>query len=224
MLQFTESKVSALLAEVGWGTQKLRIRLSWGYYRTLLQADVVGLTLRSSNIGSLGFQHHAIANGANRPTLMRKPSPPLGITQDSMSNISTTFSAYVEDIISNDLGGYVSSGAYDEDDSQFSKRLLWAICLFYQRGLQAEEEVSPGQRFCVGKLLMTCSVRYSRRQSRCTLRALSSNEVSFSTQPPLSRFRRIFSNLIQHALPHALRKDKSNLRFSPFKENESWRY
>ena len=143
MLQFTEGKVTALLSEVGWGTQKLRVRLSWGYYRTL-EADVVNLTLRQ-NIGSLGFQHHAIANGANRPTLMRKPSPPLGITQESMSKTANAYSAYVEDIINKDLWSYATSGAYDEDDSPFAKRLLWTVSSYYLSGLQADEEVGAYQ-------------------------------------------------------------------------------
>jgi hypothetical protein len=141
MGHFTSANVASFVANnaTSWGTQQLPVRLSWGY-RRLLQADVVVLALRSAT-SAMGFQHQAIANGAGRPLLIRKQSPPLGIPLAAMEEMEDVYSQYIRDIVQSDLRGYVSI-AYDDQDSMLPERLLGAVCSFYISGLEADEEVS----------------------------------------------------------------------------------
>lgn len=148
MGHFNLANVESFVAKnaTGWGTQHLLVRLTWGY-RRLLEANVVALTLRSTS-SDMGFQHQAFSNGSGRPTLLRKQSPPLGIPLGAMEELEDVYSQYIRDIVQSDLREYVSI-AYDDQDSYLPEHLLGAVCSYYIKGLEADEEVSSRSNFCV---------------------------------------------------------------------------
>jgi hypothetical protein len=51
------------------------------------------------------------------------------------------YRCHVEDVVENDLPHYVSI-AYDDQSSKFSERLLEAVCVWYQKGVGDDDEVS----------------------------------------------------------------------------------
>ena len=157
MGHLTVAKVEAFVDRnaIGWGTNPLPIRLSWGY-RRLLEANVVTLTL--SNSSEMAFSHQAIANGSNRPSLSRRRSPPLGIPLAAMDDMEDEYSSYIQDIVQNDLRSFVSV-AYDDQDCKLPEQLLGAVCSYYLHGLEIDEEVSIKHRSdSMDDTNRTCSV------------------------------------------------------------------
>jgi hypothetical protein len=123
-----------------WGTEYLFVRMSWGYKRRLLDAEVVALTLVNNN-SEMGYQELAVANGNARPLLVRKQSPPLGIPLAAMDDMQDKYAGYIQDIVQSDLAQYVPV-AYTDQDSLLPQRLLGAVCAFYTAGSETDNEVS----------------------------------------------------------------------------------
>ena len=176
MSRFQEAEVASLLSQVAWTKQKLRVRLSWGYCQTL-EVDVVRIELRNTQSNPLAFQHQVMANGQNKPTLMRKPSPPLGVPSESVRLMESIHDKYISRIVDSGLERYVMEGAYNDDDSDLPKRLLGTICHYYQRCSEADEEVRyPGWLYRHEKLTLL-SANCFVIPLRCISRALSCSAV-----------------------------------------------
>jgi len=140
MSRFQEAEVASLLSTVAWTKQKLRVRLSWGYCHTL-EVDCVRIDLRDARTNPLTFQHQVLPNGQDKPIIMRKLSPPLGVPSESVRTMETIHEKYISRIVESNLDQYVLESAYNDDDSDLPRRLLGAICDYYQRCSEAEEEV-----------------------------------------------------------------------------------
>lgn len=142
MGHFTRASVEKFVTQntSTWGTEKLVVRMTWGY-RKLLHAEVVVLALRT-NGQDVSFQHQTIFQpGDNRPALVRKQSPPLGIPLAAMDEMQNMYASYIQDIVQSDLAEYVPV-AYTDQESEFAEELLGAVCNYYSAGLATDNEVT----------------------------------------------------------------------------------
>jgi hypothetical protein len=140
MSRFQEAEVASLLSSVAWTKQKMRIRLSWGYCHTL-EVECVKIDIRDARTNPLTFQHQVLPNGQEKPILMRKLSPPLGVPSEALRAMESIHDKYISRIVESNLEQYVLEGAYNDDDSELPKRLLGSVCHYYQRCSEADEEV-----------------------------------------------------------------------------------
>ncbi|KAI9641056.1 hypothetical protein NHQ30_010484 [Ciborinia camelliae] len=120
-----------------WGTDKMIVRLSWGY-RVPLKVTVVSLSVRGST-SVFRYQHQTYINASGRPTFTRKKSPPLGIPVLSMEERQEEYARYIKEIVRNDLDGYAII-AYEPEESDLAKHLLRTVCQFYTAGVEANDE------------------------------------------------------------------------------------
>ena len=139
MGHFTRANIEAFVDRnaTGWGNRQIPIRLGWGYRRTI-HANVVALTLTPTS--EMGFTHHAISFGSDRPALSRRQSPPLGIPMAAMEELEDAYSLYIREIVQNDLQSFVSV-VFENQECKFAEQLFGAVCGYYLHGLQADEEV-----------------------------------------------------------------------------------
>lgn len=147
---YSKAKVEVFVNEnaTAWGSHEMLVKMMWGYRRPLEETVVPLLLHRNSQ---LEFAHQAISNGTNKPTVLKKKSPPLGLPLAAMDDMQRKYSTYVQEIVTEDLSNYVAI-AYGPKDPELPKRLLQAIASFYRAGLAAGEKVlSKTQR-----LLDTC--------------------------------------------------------------------
>lgn len=111
--------------------------MDWGYWKPL-EETVVTITMRKDS--QLAYQHQSISNGKNKPTLLRKNSPPLGLPPAAMDDMQSRYSEFVQRIVTEDLMNYVSV-PYSDQDSCLPERLLQAIANFYSAALAAGDKV-----------------------------------------------------------------------------------
>jgi hypothetical protein len=143
MGHFTKANVEKFVSDnaTGWGLHEMVIRMTWGYWRPL-EVTVVPLEIRANS--QIGFHHQTSAKGSNRPTLVRKTSPPLGIPLAAMDDMQEEYRVLLQRIVHDDLINYVSI-AYDDQDSELPGRLLKSLGTFYCAGKIAGDEVLHDQ-------------------------------------------------------------------------------
>ena len=143
MGHFTKANVESFISKntSSWGTQRMLIRMDWGYPK-FLEAEVVALALRSSS-SEMGFFHQTVSNGVARPLLARKLSPPLGIPLAVIHEMQDAYSKYIQDIVQSDVASYIPT-AYIDQASELPTRLLEAVASFYGAGSAADNEVCRG--------------------------------------------------------------------------------
>jgi hypothetical protein len=144
MGHFTKDNVEQFVSQnaSGWGSQEIFIRMKWGYWKPI-EATVVSLQIHGNS--QIGFHHSTIPNGTNRPTLVRKDSPPLGIPLAAMDDMQEEYRLLTHRIVHEDVSNYVSI-AYDDQDSELPERLLTSIGAFYSASKAAGYEVRPRSR------------------------------------------------------------------------------
>jgi hypothetical protein len=147
-----------------WGSHEISIRMMWGYWKPL-EARVVTLEIHSNS--QIGFQHQTAFNGTNRPALLRKTSPPLGIPLAAMDDMEDEYRLLVHRIVHDDLINYVTI-AYDDQESDLPERLLTAIGTFYCASKVAGNEVLPA--VASQSMINTdcCSANFSDMPSKYT--------------------------------------------------------
>jgi hypothetical protein len=138
---FTKTSVEAFIGKhaIQWGTHNIPVRMSWGC-RKLLSVNVVAFSLLGDS-SELAYNHQAIANGKGGVELVRNKCAPLGINMADIDDMKKDYRCHVEDVVENDLRHYVSI-AYDDQSSKFAESLLEAVCLWYQKGVGDDDEVS----------------------------------------------------------------------------------
>lgn len=120
----------------GWGTKEMTIRMTWGYWNPL-EAKVFALDIRrDSQIGV----HHSASWGPEGATLVKKPSPPLGIPLAAMDSLQDEYDVLVQKIVHDDLINYVAI-AYDDQESELPERLLRSIATFHNASKVVGNEV-----------------------------------------------------------------------------------
>lgn len=139
--------------------------MDWGH-RKFLDADVVALALRSSS-SEMGFHHQTITNGNERPVLVRKQSPPLGIPLAAMDEMQDTYSRYIQDIVQSDIGEYIPV-AYIDQDSDLPMQLLGAVASYYSAGNARDSEVRRSLSGLQQCILTRCSPNSFAVPSKCT--------------------------------------------------------
>ena len=139
MGHFTKANVEKFVSDnaTGWGIHEIVIRMTWGYWRPL-EATVVSLEIHGNS--QIGVHHQASANGKNRPTLVEKTSPPLGIPLAAMDDMEEEYRVLLQGIVHDDLINYVSI-AYDDQASELPERLLTSLGTFYCASKVAGVEV-----------------------------------------------------------------------------------
>ncbi|KAJ8070699.1 hypothetical protein OCU04_001070 [Sclerotinia nivalis] len=120
-----------------WRTDKMVVRLSWGY-RVPLKVTVVTLLLPEST-SIFRYQHQTYINASGEPTFTRKRSPPLGIPLMSMEERQQEYARYIKEIVQHDLDEYAKV-AYEPEESDLAKLLLKTVCQFYTAGKEANDE------------------------------------------------------------------------------------
>jgi hypothetical protein len=167
---FTEANVENYVIHnaTSWGREYIPIRLIWGYRRPI-HVEVVALNLRPNS--EMGFHNQAEStnNTITRPVLVRKNSPPLGITLAVLDEMQTECSWYVQTIVQNDIMAYVPV-AYNDQDSELPERLLGVICSFYYNTTREEVNgVSSSSILNSGVSILTfTSLTSYAGQLRCT--------------------------------------------------------
>lgn len=136
---YSRAKVEAFVSEnaTGWGNIEMNVKMMWGYWRPL-EETVVMLTM--SPHSELAYHSQAISNGTNKPSLVKKNSPPLGLPLAAMEDMQDRYSSFVEGIVTDDLTRYVTV-PYDDQDSDLPQRLLQTITNFYSAALAAGDKV-----------------------------------------------------------------------------------
>lgn len=139
MGHFTKANVEKFVSDnaTGWGLHEMVIRMTWGYWKPL-EATVVSLEIHGNS--QIGIHHQTSANGTNRPTLVRKTSPPLGIPLAAMDDMQEEYRVLLQRIVHDDLINYVSI-AYDDQESELPERLLKSLGTFYCASKVAGDEV-----------------------------------------------------------------------------------
>ena len=143
MGHFTRANVEEFVRNnaTAWGTQEIVIRMTWGYWEPLV-ATVVPLEIHGNS--QIGVHHQASVDGTNRPTLVRKSSPPLGIPLAAMDDMQADYHFLLQGIVRDNLSKYVSI-AYDDQDSDLPERLLTSIGTFFRESKDAGDEVLQHQ-------------------------------------------------------------------------------
>ena len=182
MGHFTKANVEQFVCDnaTGWGSHEMLVRMMWGYWKPL---EAVVVTLEIHGNSQIGFHHQTAANGTNRPTLVRKNSPPLGIPLAAMDEMQDEYRLLVNKIVHDDLINYVSI-AYDDQESELPERLLTSIGTFYCASKVAGDEVL---HHLSSQLMINTdcsSANSSDKRSKFTLPLRSSNEASSSTTNP----------------------------------------
>jgi len=138
---FNKASVEAFISRnaIQWGTDTIPVHMSWGC-RRLLSVNVVALSLFCDS-SELAYNHQAITNENGSVELVRNKCAPLGINMADIDVMKKDYRCHVEDVVENDLPHYVSI-AYDDQSSNLAERLLGAVCLWYQKGVGDDNEVS----------------------------------------------------------------------------------
>lgn len=136
---YTMSKVEEFVSinATGWGTHEIAVKMMWGYWQPL-EETVVILDIHPDS--ELAYRTHAISNGAEKPTLVKKNSPPLGLPLAAMDDMQSRYSSVVEKIVTDNLMKYVTV-PYDDQDSELPERLLQTIANFYSAASAAGDKV-----------------------------------------------------------------------------------
>jgi hypothetical protein len=111
--------------------------MMWGYWRPL-EETVVVLNIHPNS--ELAYHSNAISNGANKPTLARRNSPPLGRPLAAMDDMQSRYSGFVQRIVTDDLMRYTTV-PYDDQDSGLAERLFQTIANFYSAASAAGDKV-----------------------------------------------------------------------------------
>ena len=141
MGHFTRANVERFIALNSggqWGTQKMPIRMFWGYWQPL---EVNTVLISISDGSQIGYQHQTATNGTNCPVIVRKTSLPLGILPSDYASFYFRCDNYVQNIRRVDLSNYVGI-AYDDQESELSERLLTVVSLWYTACRTTSGEVS----------------------------------------------------------------------------------
>ena len=143
---FTIQSVEAFIGDLAIHRgAEIPLRMSWGC-RKLLSVNVVAFTLFGDS-SELAYNHQAIVIGRGNVELIRNKCAPLGISGADIDKMKREYHDHVEDVVKNDLLHYVSI-AHDDQSSKFAERLLGAVCLWYQRGVGDDDEVSCLRNLC----------------------------------------------------------------------------
>lgn len=139
---YSKSKVESFVSNnaTGWGSHEMVVNMMWGYWRPLKET-VVTFTMRQDS--ELAYAHQVISNGPNNvPTVLRRKSPPLGLTFAAMEDMQTKYSTFVQEIVVHDLPQYVSIAYRRRRQPDFPQRLLQIIANFHRAALAAGDKVS----------------------------------------------------------------------------------
>jgi len=113
--------------------------MSWGC-RKLLSVNVVAFSLLGDS-SELAYSYQGIANGQGNVEVVRNKCAPIGINMADYNDMKKEYHDHVEDVVENYLPHYVSI-AHDDQSSKLAERLLEAVCLWYQKGVGDNDEVS----------------------------------------------------------------------------------
>lgn len=135
---FTMAKVESFVSEnaTGWGSDEMLVRMRWGYWQPL-EETVVTLTMQHDS--KLAFQYQSISYGTDKPTQLKKISPPLGVPLAAMDDMQSRYHTIVKTIVTEDLKNYVSV-PYSGEDSMLPERLLETVANFYGAALGAGDK------------------------------------------------------------------------------------
>lgn len=121
-----------------WESHEMVVRMMWGYRRPL-EETVVALLMHPDS--ELAYAHQVISNGPNnKPTILRKKSPPLGIPLAAMDDMQDKYGNFVQEIVTDDLSNYVSIAYRRQGHPDLPERLLQAIANFYSAALAAGDK------------------------------------------------------------------------------------
>jgi len=154
---YTQARVESFVSEntASWGTHEMVVSMDWGYWKPL-EETVVAITMRKDS--QLAYQHQSISNGKNKPTLLRKNSPPLGLPPAAKDDMQSRYSELVQRIVTEDLTNYVSV-PYSDQDSCLPERLLQAIANFYSAALAAGDKCDILRQALEIHIIMTILAR-----------------------------------------------------------------
>jgi hypothetical protein len=135
---FTMAKVESFVSEnaTGWGSHEILVRMRWGYWQPL-EETVVTLTMQHDS--KLAYHYQSISYGTDKPTLLKKSSPPLGVPLAAMDDMQSKYRTIVQKIVTEDLENYVSV-PYCGEDSMLPERLLETVANYYSAALAAGEK------------------------------------------------------------------------------------